>query len=221
MAKRDAFRPNAVTGKKIAWWAATAAALGIACVIGPLFYLLSPAMTDQDITRVSDLGQAYGILSAALSAITLGVVATSLVYQARQERSYRIDAIRQRQKDLLSLAIEEPEVFGPCIDGDFAKSESSEEVRRYLFTTLILSYGLAGYEMGYFSKEHLREEFARPMFRGPVGRQLWEKRRKVLSAQATTDAESYNAIFEAEYQRALEELAGETTPKEASTDPPK
>jgi uncharacterized protein DUF6082 len=151
-------------------------------LVTPALYFVFAGASDAELARVSNIGQAYGVLSTLLSVIALCAVAGSAFYQVRQDRVLRVDAIRSAQRELFGYLIAEPAVFGPCIT-DTSKFSSEEEARRYFFSTLYISYAMQGYETGYYGKGHLRAEFASPMFRSAVARDLWQERLRALREQ--------------------------------------
>src|SRR4051812_15048037 len=57
--------------------------------------------------RLGDVGQAYGAVSALVSALALLGVAVSLVIQQRQNRMVEEQAVRQRHSELVRLTLED------------------------------------------------------------------------------------------------------------------
>jgi hypothetical protein len=158
-------------------------------------------VSDNELSRLGNLGQAYGAVSAFLSVVALCAVAGSLFYQARQDRILRADVLRQGQRQLLALAIAEPDVFVPCIR-DAEIFGTAQEARRYYFTTLWLAYCRQGYENGELDRESLRAEFAADMFTSPVARLLWKKRKNIFrQEQGDLPLGDFLEIFDTEYLR--------------------
>jgi hypothetical protein len=157
--------------------------------------------SDGSIARLGNIGQAYGVLSAVLSAAALLALAGSIAYQVKERRDDRIITWRTAHESLLRLTIEEPEIFGPCIM-NVADFKDLEEVRRYLFTTLWLGYGRAGISVGYMTEASLRDEILGKMFESPVGRELWSLRRERLEHVGIYGA-WYEKVVEEEYRKAV------------------
>src|SRR5690348_10784170 len=66
--------------------------------------------------RLSEVGQTYGIASAVIAAFALLAVGFSLIFQIRELRQGRIQAIREMHSGLLKLALEEP-IYLQCWGG--------------------------------------------------------------------------------------------------------
>ncbi|MCY1139291.1 DUF6082 family protein [Actinoplanes sp. Pm04-4] len=189
-----------VAGRKVSTGFLLIIVLLLLLLITPLVILPFASLSRDQLSDISNIGQAYGSISALLSALALASVAASLFYQARQDRAHRIDALRQGQQQLLAYVIAEPSVFGPCIV-DFARLESDEDARRYFFTTLWLNYCRQGYEIGVFDENHIRAEFAEGMFESEVAARLWGVRMAELQRQGVKDIGSFNRIFARESDR--------------------
>ena len=59
-------------------------------------------------TRLSDIGQTYGAVSALLTALALGGVVVSLLYQARDVKAAREQASRTFHHELLKMEMKNP-----------------------------------------------------------------------------------------------------------------
>jgi hypothetical protein len=179
----------------------TGSILLIAALILPLFALMNQDVSDAEIVRLSNIGQAYGVASAVLSAAALLALAGSIAYQAKQRRDDRIVTWRSAQESLLRLAIDDPETYAPCIMNveDF---EDMEQIKRHLFTTLWLGYGRAGIYLGYITETDLRTELLKDTFSSPVGRELWRLRKERI-VQAGRDGPWFERVVEEEYARAV------------------
>jgi hypothetical protein len=64
--------------------------------------------TGLDWNRLSDIGQAFGGVSAVLSALAFCAIAASLLLQWRQLRMTTVIAARERHFDLVRLAVDDP-----------------------------------------------------------------------------------------------------------------
>src|SRR4051794_23078917 len=69
------------------------------------------ARSTLDRGRLSDVGQAYGGVSAVLSALAFCAIAASLLLQFQQTRSASIAAARERHFELVRLAIDDPDLL--------------------------------------------------------------------------------------------------------------
>ncbi|MFC0532958.1 DUF6082 family protein [Phytohabitans kaempferiae] len=68
--------------------------------------------TDQ-LAKLSAIGEAFGTVSAALSAVALIGIATSLYFQMQQTRVARIEASRTMRMQLLQFALGKPRYLAP------------------------------------------------------------------------------------------------------------
>jgi hypothetical protein len=170
----------------------------------PIGLAMAGVLSDSVLSRLSNLGQAYGVVSALLSAIALAGVAISIFHQAEQGRIHRIQSWRSMHTEMLKIVIDEPATFWPCITGSgLHKATSDEERRQFVFCTLWLNYARAGFEIGRISEEALRGEILANMFDASPGRRHWETVRTY--AHMHPDKRSkFHKIVEEEYQKALD-----------------
>lgn len=168
---------------------------------------MNGGISDAEIVRWSNVGQAYGVVSAILSCAALIGLSGSIVYQAQQRRDDRIIAWRSAHESLVRLVLDDPATFAPCIQNidDF---QSLQEVKRYMFTTLWLGYGRAGLHLGYATEADLRSEMLSSMFESPIGRELWQIRRRRILDRMHSET-WFETVVEEVYQSAM---AGEQMP---------
>jgi hypothetical protein len=93
------------------------AAFILALVILSPFALRAIANREDDWQTLSAVGQAYGAVSAVLSALALCGIALSLLLQWRQVRIAQIITARERQFELIQLGLTNPELIYARIDG--------------------------------------------------------------------------------------------------------
>lgn len=146
--------------------------LALVCVLGlvivsPVLMLLA-AQYPLPWSRLGDVGQAYGAISAVVSALALLVVSVSLVTQQRQNRTMEEHAVRQRHFDLVRLTMENPKYIHswgiePAVDYDPALLG---------FGNLIVSHWLMLWRIRNIDEPALRRN-ARTFFAGQVGRDHW------------------------------------------------
>jgi hypothetical protein len=167
----------------------------------PIALATQGKLSDPALSRLSNVGQAYGVVSALLSAVALGGVAASLYYQARQHRMHRVQVWREAHSELLRMVINEPSVFGPCI-GDHSENMTSDEYRQFLFTTLWINYARMGFEMGQIPLSGLRGELVHDMVRTETARKLWRIRRNIVLPPDRGRDYFYSMVDE-EYERTV------------------
>jgi hypothetical protein len=176
-----------------------------------------------DWTRLSEIGQTYGAVSAVLSALALGAVAVSVSVQARQAKASQIQVVRQFHLDLIRTQLDDLPTYLPCwgpldLPGPVAQ-------RRHIYTNLVFSYASMGYNVGEISEPWLRDMLT-GMLRGESARRYWLMARGAWIASAITDRRGrrFVDIVDDEYRRA--EAAGPplvadelTVAHSASTEP--
>jgi hypothetical protein len=120
--------------------------------------------------QLADVGQAYGGASALLSAAALCGVGASLLFQRRQMRQELADIDREQHRELLRLAIDNPE-FIEVIDARLAQSPYA---RQELYANLMMMYWLAVWQLGEVDDEELRGMVA-AMFGSEITRNWWSR----------------------------------------------
>jgi hypothetical protein len=126
--------------------------------------------------RLADVGDAFGGVSALLSAIALCGIGASLIFQQRQVRQEFADIDRQQHIELLRLAIENPEfieVLSP-------ETAAGRHARHELYANLMMMYWLAIWELGEIDEEELRAMAAEIL----PGRRGCRRRSRALSGTA-------------------------------------
>ncbi|NUW33621.1 hypothetical protein HTZ77_19600 [Nonomuraea sp. SMC257] len=131
--------------------------------------------------ELSDIGQAYGVASAILSALALAVVGLSFFLQAKEANYARHTAQRTHHLNLMQLQMEHPELHNAL--GGMA---SGLNPRLHLYLNLILSYWEMLYEVGEMSGPVLLEYARADFFGTPAGRIFWENTREHRRAVAQT-----------------------------------
>ncbi|MEU4243112.1 DUF6082 family protein [Actinoplanes sp. NPDC026619] len=165
----------------------------------PLAWLLSTNMPGPALDRLSDVGQAYGVVSGALSALALIAVAASIFVQQRHNRSDSRHAWQSAHMDLLKMVLSDPQTYGPCL-GDHLDVLSETEYRQHIFTTMYFNYlrwnGIQDMSAGE------RTEAFGAMFRVESNRKLWLiRRRKLLREYGALG--TFHSMVDQEYQRAV------------------
>jgi hypothetical protein len=124
--------------------------------------------------KLSNVGQAYGTISALLVVLGLSGVAITVLLQVRESRHGRVQAARNRQHDLVKMAMDDPAymaVMGP--GGNF------DERRQTSYANLWIQFWLMLWEFGDLSEAELRKVLARELFGSTAGRSSWERFRSV------------------------------------------
>lgn len=174
------------------------AAFAAVVIVAPALVLVLVATRDSvPWQRLGDVGEAFGAVSAVVSAIALLGVVTSLVIQQRQNRVMEEQTVRQRHFELVRLTIEHPEfryAWGERPDAD-------NDASLLVFGNLIVAHWLMLWRIRNIDEKTLRRSAA-GYFAGSVGRRHWQRGGPDW---ATPDrrAEQFVAILNEEYRKAV------------------
>lgn len=164
------------------------------------FLLLALRGQTDDWGELGDIATTYGAASAFLSVLALTGVAVSLVFQARETKASREQALRSLHVDLLRMAMDD-EVYRRCW-GPFFDTDDPDGQRAQMYTNMIVSHWQLMFELNAISEAHLRES-AFVVFSGDEGRRFWSGSRAMRAAAADTRRERrFHQILDEEYQRA-------------------
>lgn len=197
-----------------------AGCLIVIALLAPLPFLLNGRLSDSAVIRVANIGQAFGIASAIMSALALGFVALSLIYQGRQTRDLQAISWRDAHEGLVRMVMDEPELLGPCMI-DYDRFDNVEQARQYLFTTLWLAHARVGLRTGFLTETDLRDEICGGMFHNETGRQLWRLRWDVLASRGGVDY--FTQVVNEEYDKVMAQVPGAngTDDTNAGAQPPR
>jgi hypothetical protein len=135
----------------------------------PFLLLAIGHIRHTDWTQFSSEAQTYGGIAAVFGMLALVGVAASLVLQSRETAANRELTQRTIHSDLLSRALDDPELhacWGPSLHGDV------EHDRQHLYTNMIVQFWRSMFEMGKITPYQLGALSAR-MFTGAPGRRYW------------------------------------------------
>ncbi|MGI5212496.1 DUF6082 family protein [Plantactinospora sp. CA-290183] len=119
--------------------------------------------------ELSEIGQAYGGVSAVLSGLAFCGVAISLILQSRQNRLTQVVSARERHFELVKLALERPELmFQRRTD------ESIEAHGKKMYLNLWVAHWGMLWDVGSIDRTSLRQNFVE-LFRDEVSRQWWSE----------------------------------------------
>ena len=127
-----------------------------------------------DWSNLANIGQTYDAVSALITALALGGVVISLLYQARDVGAARSQAIRTFQFELIRMELEDADLlwasgapWGMAIPADH------RVLRRHLFVHMWLSFWEDQFLLNEMSVRSVRLA-ARELFSGNPGREYWE-----------------------------------------------
>lgn len=163
------------------------------------------ALTDHvegdELQRLSDAGQAFGTVSAILSAIALMGIAASLYFQMQQTRAAQIAAARGMRVQLLQFAIESPQ-FLRVWGADTSKSVQHMQESAYI--SMVLAYNKTSYMLGLLTDYELRE-YCRLIFAQPSFRDFWKGARLVYLNDHFRDSRRFARIVDDVYHATLDQ----------------
>jgi hypothetical protein len=180
-----------------------AAACGFiaAIVLSPALMMLLPG-SDNRWRHLSDIGQAYGSVSAILSSLALLGVAATTFMQVRQAKVAEIQMFRQLHAQLVSIEMGDPGTFVP------AKSNISpaDEVayRRRTYAALWLNYVWSMFDTGFKEESGIRSDM-RAFFGSPIARAIWVAIRPFWqeNLQSTAKGRRFMNLMDEHYTVAL------------------
>jgi uncharacterized membrane protein len=157
-----------------------------------------------DWAQLSNIGQTYGAVSAVLSALALGGILASLLYQARDSRNSHEQMTRTFQFELVKMELEDPSLiaatgapWGVDIPCDAAS------LREFLYVQLWVSYMAGIFATRELSASTARQWATLELFHGMAGRTYWAA---VGARQIANSKGRYNQFFrllDDEYKKAI------------------
>ena len=154
--------------------------------------------------RLSDIGQTYGGVSALLTALALGGVVLSLLYQARDVSIAREQARRASHNELLKIELEDPfymralgAPWGMNIKTDY------DSLRAFNFVNMWVSFWDSRYQLHEMSDKEIRYVAARELFNGKTGREYWSAIRSARLQISQGRSLRFARILDEEYHKAL------------------
>ncbi|MFI6634303.1 DUF6082 family protein [Nonomuraea fuscirosea] len=191
---------SAILAKGLLWGALGSITL-LLVFLSPLVLTVLERLEGVEWADLSNVGETYGAASAVLSGLALLAVAISLVVQAGQARMARVQYVREFHRQLLSMALDDPYVYGPVLGMVPEKSEIA--YRQTLYATLWINYARLGHSSGLLTNAALRAEIFPRFFRGEVGR-AWYRRAEPFMTAAPGDRQgrAFVRILQSEYLKA-------------------
>jgi hypothetical protein len=176
----------------------------VALVILSPLALAGIAHFRSDWVQLSNIGQTYGAISAVLSALALGGILASLLYQARDTRIAHEQMSRTFQFDLIKIELEDPSLMaamGAPWGADIPSDPDS--LREFLYVQMWVSYLASSYVTGEASKSTVRQVASFELFRGRAGRAYWSAVGKRQIANSRGRRNDFFRLLDDEYNRAL------------------
>ena len=181
--------------------AALSGGAALVCLLGApaAVVVVGGPTSDEDLARISNVGQAYGAL---LSAMAMIGIAVALMVQVRAVRITQAQGVRLMQFELMKMLIADLELRPlPSNPGD----PSPDQRRRDIFSNLMIKYLEMGYEIGYFPAASLQAEL-RAQFAVPDIAQYWERARGVYASGLQNSAQlRFMKLVDQAYDEAMDD----------------
>jgi hypothetical protein len=171
------------------------------CAAGsPLLLAAVTNWTNLDWPALANIGQAYGAISAILSALAVLGVAASLIYQGQQLRLTRQQHIRAVQRELIMKMLDQPDL---AVTVGVEGGADVADPRRNLFILAWLQYLHLAYEGGVRSESAFAEDSLVPALRGEAVRSYWARNRKFWHATSRRSQRSFAALVDTYYEKVI------------------
>jgi hypothetical protein len=126
-------------------------------------------------SKLSNIGQTYGAVSALLSSLALAGVVVSLLFQSRDGQTAREQASRTLQHELIKMELEDPSLMTAMgAPWGLPLEPDSGVIREFLFIQMWVSFLAGNYVIGESSTLNVRGFAADELFRSRSGRLYWE-----------------------------------------------
>ena len=180
-------------------------------------YLVAIAIQQPtDISSLSEVGQAYGGVSAILSGIAILSVAATLAMQSYHVKVARVFAERQAHFNLMVLAFENPDL---CALPD-PLPECGVTPRQAMFTNLWMGYWYGIWDVGDATDEAI-QLLVSNMFKNRISRNWWGAVRGDWGVGQGKDSEKFHSLVNSEWHRAsayFDQLDACDTPAAATSE---
>ena len=133
------------------------AALGgfFALIVASPWLIGSIVGHSEDWRRLSDVGQAYGGISAILSGLAFCGIAGSLLLQWRQVRQAQMAAVHERHFELVRLAIEDTDLRAPG-----PAAPAGAEAKQWVYFNLWVAHWAMRWDIRALGRQEARKQLA-------------------------------------------------------------
>jgi hypothetical protein len=155
-------------------------------------------------TLLSNIGQTYGAVSALLSALALGGVVISTLYQVRDVGTAREQAARAVHFELLKMEMDDPE-YMEVLAGPYGESvglNDYDSLRKDHLVHMWVTFWEGRYELHEMSDENVRGD-ASDLFRSVEGRRYWLKARNNKLTLYKGRRHRFARMVDEEYRKAV------------------
>jgi Family of unknown function (DUF6082) len=154
-------------------------------------------------TRLGNIGQTYGAVSAFLAALALIGVSVSVLLQLRETRFNRLEAGRTRHHELISMALENPSYFDIFGLLAFPSDMPAETRRSIAYINMYPQFQQMLWEFADISEPEV-DIAARGLFSTSLGRDYWRRYGRIRLQNDNTKRErEYDQTLDRIYKEAI------------------
>jgi hypothetical protein len=173
----------------------------VAVIVASPWLMRSVVGRSAEWQELSDVGQAYGGVSAILAGLAFCGIAGSLILQWRQTRLTHVMTVSEQHFALAKMGIDDPDLMFPLVSGT-----PTAEVRRWVLLNLWVAHWRMRWETGELSSAGLRtcfqllfaEDAARTWWR-TLGMGGWG-----VDHDADRRSRAFEAIADTAYRKAVD-----------------
>lgn len=172
----------------------------------------------KDWGKLSNIGQAYGAISALVSSLALAGIVISLLYQARAGHTAREQSIRTLQQQLIRMQMDDPTLmtamgapWGLPIPAESAK------IREHLYIHMWTAFWAGNYVVGEMTAPTVRKVVRGELFNSKAGRTYWAAIRDNVLSTNEGKYRHFALIVDDEYHKVLASNAPVADPVRATT----
>ncbi|WP_433211040.1 DUF6082 family protein [Dactylosporangium sp. CS-047395] len=159
--------------------------------------------TTESWNRLSLIGQAYGSVSAIISAVALAGVVVSLNVQRQQTRIAAQYNFRQQHFSLMKAALDDPALMA-CLG--FNRDVDPERRRQLVYINMLTAFWYSAWLVGDLRDAELVANLKHETFTTDMGLLWWERAREFRVVAHEQDLSRFDRIVEQVYQEALASL---------------
>ncbi|WP_203728276.1 DUF6082 family protein [Paractinoplanes durhamensis] len=178
----------------------------ISMVVASPWLLSAVVSRSADWHALSEVGQAYGGISAILSGLAFGAIAASLLLQWRQIRLTQTVMARERHFELTKLAVDDPRLIFPALPG-----RSDEEKRRWMYLNLWVAHWAMLWETGAMTAPGARGNF-RILFEDDMALEWWAERGSAWSSNPSRRLSTFLTIADEAYRQTVADRSATAEP---------
>ncbi len=158
-----------------------------------------------DWSSLSDVGQTYGAVSALITALALGGVVISLLYQARDVSTARSQATRTFHHELLRMELDaEDYMWASGAPWGLAVPANYGDLRLHVYVHMWVSFWESQFIIGEMPVEIVRSS-VKELFAGQAGRDYWLRVGQHRLDLATGQRLKFAHILDGAYKEAIKD----------------